>query len=162
VPESATSASGIRSERLKPIIKARAGGTVESAIKRGQLARPENCEHCGKHGPVHAHHDDYSKPLVVRWLCSKCHGGWHAEHGEGENADVEWPEGNCLQCGHPLPPGSRSDRKYCTRHCRRMAFDVKIHQGRVRSVNLLKSGLMSVTYHIRESKRRPGDVVAED
>ena len=44
---------------------------VERAIKSGRLVRGL-CEICGSHN-VHAHHDDYSKPLDVRWLCPKHH-----------------------------------------------------------------------------------------
>jgi hypothetical protein len=45
-----------------------------SAIRRGVLVR-QPCEQCGSSGQfngregVHAHHDDYSKPFEVRWLC---------------------------------------------------------------------------------------------
>lgn len=31
------------------------------------------CEVCGKTIGVQAHHDDYSKPLIVRWLCARHH-----------------------------------------------------------------------------------------
>jgi len=34
------------------------------------------CEVCGDLN-VHAHHDDYSKPLDVRWLCRSHHGAVH-------------------------------------------------------------------------------------
>ena len=34
------------------------------------------CEQCGAL-PADAHHDDYSKPLDVRWLCESCHGIEH-------------------------------------------------------------------------------------
>jgi len=30
------------------------------------------CEHCGDTKSL-AHHEDYSKPLVVMWLCQPCH-----------------------------------------------------------------------------------------
>lgn len=53
------------------------------AIQNGELL-PEPCESCGHSGTsedgrneVHAHHDDYNKPLDVRWLCKDCHHEWH-------------------------------------------------------------------------------------
>jgi hypothetical protein len=51
--------------------KVRAHRKVRYAIKRGDLER-QPCEVCG-HEPTDAHHEDYSKPLEVRWLCRKHH-----------------------------------------------------------------------------------------
>lgn len=47
------------------------------ALKVGRLVK-QPCEICGC-SEVEAHHDDYSKPLSVRWLCPK----HHHEHHEG-------------------------------------------------------------------------------
>lgn len=41
------------------------------AIKTGKIVK-KPCEICGKE-PADAHHDDYSKPLDVRWLCKPHH-----------------------------------------------------------------------------------------
>ncbi len=56
---------------------------VNIAICRGVLI-PEPCEICGVFGKtdkgrrkVVAHHDNYNKPLEVRWLCHKHHTEWH-------------------------------------------------------------------------------------
>lgn len=57
---------------------------VAYAIKTGLIASLP-CEICGCE-KSHAHHDDYNKPLNVRWLCPAHHQQWHAEHGEGANA----------------------------------------------------------------------------
>lgn len=54
---------------------------VRDAIKRGELARPDECSKCGAtpkrrsdgKSAIQGHHADYSKPLEVEWLCSKCH-----------------------------------------------------------------------------------------
>lgn len=54
--------------------KIKAQRMVKAAIKSGRLARGEKCQECGKLGYNEGHHDDYSKPLQVRWLCLKCHG----------------------------------------------------------------------------------------
>ena len=55
---------------------------VAKAIRRGELIRPTVCEKCGETAPkIHAHHDDYSKPLEVRWLCPICHRAEHPRQG---------------------------------------------------------------------------------
>lgn len=49
---------------------------VRTALAEGVLIRPNHCESCGlapKGKTIHAHHDDYGRPLAVRWLCFKCH-----------------------------------------------------------------------------------------
>jgi hypothetical protein len=52
----------------------RAHGIVKRAIASGRLTRPNRCQRCGnKHPIIEAHHDDYSKPLDVEWLCKRCH-----------------------------------------------------------------------------------------
>lgn len=63
--------------RAKNPDKARAHSAVGHALRSGKLTRLP-CEGCGDGRLVHAHHDDYSKPLEVRWLCPKCHQRHHA------------------------------------------------------------------------------------
>lgn len=87
--------------RLRKIMKLRKNTIVKSRRCRGELysrpahrkvykavrlgiLKPLHCEVCGKFPMkkngvrnVHAHHDDYNKPLEIRWLCSKHHLEWH-------------------------------------------------------------------------------------
>lgn len=58
---------------------------VNYAIRAGNLFR-EPCAICESTESVHAHHDDYSKPLNIRWLCAAHHRQWHEENGEGNNS----------------------------------------------------------------------------
>lgn len=51
---------------------------VEVALLKGKLCR-RACERCGSCELVHAHHDDYSRPLDVTWLCPIHHGERHRE-----------------------------------------------------------------------------------
>lgn len=48
---------------------------VENALKAGKLIRGK-CE-CGCDRKPQAHHEDYSKPLEVRWLCQQSHKALH-------------------------------------------------------------------------------------
>lgn len=56
---------------------------VNNQVRAGNLVK-EPCEICGSAESV-GHHDDYSKPLKVRWLCQVHHKQWHAANGEGLN-----------------------------------------------------------------------------
>jgi len=71
-----------KSRKLRPE-RHRVRGDVKTAILQGKLVRPDHCEDCGG-TPVHSHHDDYSKPLEVRWLCPKCHAKADKERREHE------------------------------------------------------------------------------
>ncbi len=61
--------------RNETIERRRVRNQVRDAVKRGDLVR-EPCEECGAM-PTEGHHDDYSRPLDVRWLCVRCHGLEH-------------------------------------------------------------------------------------
>lgn len=50
---------------------------LNDAVRRGDLVR-KPCEVCGVPKTA-GHHDDYDKPLEVRWLCSSHH---HEAHGK--------------------------------------------------------------------------------
>ena len=64
--------------------KYKAKNAVGNAVRDGKLLR-EPCEVCGERRNVHGHHDDYAKPLDVRWLCAAHHRQWHTENGEAPN-----------------------------------------------------------------------------
>jgi hypothetical protein len=56
---------------------------LQSALRAGLVQR-EPCEICGAiHGTggavIHGHHDDYDRPMAVRWLCQLHHRQWHAK-----------------------------------------------------------------------------------
>jgi ribosomal protein S27AE len=69
--------------------RAKAKALFRRAMRDGRLVRPTTCERCGKGGLIQGHHDDYNKPLDVRWLCASCHA---YEHGFGKgNAGTHPP-----------------------------------------------------------------------
>lgn len=66
-------------------IKRSAHRKLEHGIKRGEVQK-SNCIRCGKSEGVVAHHEDYSKPLEVMWLCRFHHRERHKEIANaGEN-----------------------------------------------------------------------------
>jgi hypothetical protein len=66
-----------RARRAAKPAKHKARKAIQHAIRSGKVKR-QPCEECGTHELVHAHHDDYSKQLDVRWLCAKHHSIYHA------------------------------------------------------------------------------------
>lgn len=58
--------------------KKHARSLLLSAVRCGRIVKPSACEDCGgRDERIEAHHDDYSKPLQVHWLCTLCHGKRH-------------------------------------------------------------------------------------
>jgi len=51
-----------------------------NAIRDKKLKRPTRCSVCNTKTMIEAHHDDYTKPLEVRWLCNACHRAWHKDN----------------------------------------------------------------------------------
>jgi len=51
---------------------------AQKAKSTGKLIE-EPCQRCGLTKNIHMHHEDYSKPLDVVWLCAKCHTARHKE-----------------------------------------------------------------------------------
>lgn len=62
---------------LPPVQRKRANARAIANVyqRRGKLKR-KPCENCGAKR-TEKHHDDYSKPLQVRWLCKGCHQTLH-------------------------------------------------------------------------------------
>lgn len=52
---------------------------VHKAIKASELKKAQCCEWCGSTIQIEGHHQDYAKPLEVKWLCSACHKRLHRE-----------------------------------------------------------------------------------
>lgn len=67
-----------RRRRITESEKVKARTMVNHAIRAGRLTRGP-CDTCGETKGTHGHHDDYSKPLDVRWLCEPCHTAHHAK-----------------------------------------------------------------------------------
>jgi len=62
-------------ENLIP--KTKAHQLVMFAIKLGVLEKSKECSKCGSTKRIEGHHEDYSKPLDVVWLCNGCHQRHH-------------------------------------------------------------------------------------
>ena len=70
--------------RTKYPNKYKAHNLVNNYLRLGKIERKPCCV-CGKTETLHAHHNDYLKPLEIVWMCSAHHKQWHAKHGEAKN-----------------------------------------------------------------------------
>ena len=79
-----------RNEKPGDAIKIAVRRTASRAIQSGFLFR-KPCEICGNE-QVESHHEDYKKPLEVRWLCQSCHRAIHRKYHK-VGFDSQPPEG---------------------------------------------------------------------
>lgn len=74
---------------------------VHAALTAGFLVRPSSCSDCGKpdsrckdgRSALHAHHPEPSRPLMVEWLCVKCHAAHDSQ---------KWQPVACPDCGKEI------------------------------------------------------------
>lgn len=66
----------VRRSTVKHWNKTLARQRVHYALRTGKITRPEKCG-CGSSVRVEAHHEDYSRPLDVVWMCRSCHADHH-------------------------------------------------------------------------------------
>jgi ribosomal protein S27AE len=71
----------VKSRDLHPV-RYLARAKVNNALANGRITR-EPCEVCGD-SVSQAHHDDYRKPMDVRWLCKPHHREWHKTNEAAE------------------------------------------------------------------------------
>lgn len=62
-------------ERNPEAYKARTA--VSNAVRDKRLVKPSICSNCNQEKRLAGHHEDYSKPLDVIWLCYQCHARHH-------------------------------------------------------------------------------------
>lgn len=92
----------------------RARTAVQLAIKTGKLQR-QPCEICGCE-KTEAHHDDYNRPLDVRWLCVNHHKEWHTKNSP-IRPHTDDREIKCKWCGRIFRPKERHSL-YCSQGCK--------------------------------------------
>src|SRR6266705_2650342 len=84
-------------------------------IRYGKLSR-QPCEVCGKSNDIEAHHEDYSKPLEIKWLCVPCHKLVHrktvCKHGHNLTPDNIYVP--------PKYPNRRACRQCRAERCRQV------------------------------------------
>ncbi len=70
----------VKTYRLRHPKKVAARRAMRDAVYSQKVAKPDCCSICGgqfERNDIHGHHDDYTKPLDVTWMCRWCHTATH-------------------------------------------------------------------------------------
>lgn len=71
-------------------VQRHARAALQRAVMAGRLKRPDKCSCCLlASNRIHGHHEDYSKPLDVVWLCPQCHSDVHRARYPAEEVESE-------------------------------------------------------------------------
>lgn len=111
--------------------KSQARMIVRLAVGFGILKKPNHCEKCFSIPPkkrsrgvkpwrLAAHHEDYSKPVEVVWLCPRCHGKADAARRlrEGKERGMPLIPGSaCVVCGAEVQLSLSRPRLTCSKPC---------------------------------------------
>jgi len=106
-------------------LREKARAETRHAIKTGALKKPLFCPECGSEKKLEPHHPDYGRPLLVHWLCQKCHREKH-KGKQVKKEDMAIYDATCLYpfCNHWV-----KSRGLCASHYSYMARHVK--QGKI-------------------------------
>jgi len=70
-------------QRKKFPLKYKARCILRDAVHRKKINKPKKCENCLiEFKRIEGHHEDYSRPLDVKWLCVGCHKDLHRNKKE--------------------------------------------------------------------------------
>jgi hypothetical protein len=82
-----------------PDLMAAARVAVAAALRVGLLRRAKFCAECGTRSDrLDGHHADYSKPLMLEWLCRSCHHRRHTEHLAEAGEAGKRVRPRCVRC----------------------------------------------------------------
>lgn len=79
-----------RQYRSKNKEKIQARAKTRKAMLSGKIQKSP-CHFCGTTEGLEAHHEDYSKPLDVFWMCRACHSKYHAIRGDFQEPTPDAP-----------------------------------------------------------------------
>ena len=78
--------TGLEKQGVKALVRRWASENPEAVVahnklkllrRNGEWENAAECSECGVKTQTHAHHEDYSKPLEVVYLCRSCHKAIH-------------------------------------------------------------------------------------
>lgn len=124
--------------------EARARCNVAYARRKGEIIK-QPCEICGS-SKTDAHHDDYNKPLEVRWLCKKCHREWHS-HNEPIRPSTKNRTAVCIWCNKKFEPMEKH-QLLCSEDCKKAHIKKRRHDNYMKN----RERILSQQWEYRHKK----------